>query len=50
MMKTKWKVATAAVVLTATGLSADALYSRRGDKPTLIYEPVERPEGAEPPS
>ncbi len=43
MMKTKWKVATAAVVLTATGLSADALYSRRGDAaPEVVAEPITR--------
>jgi HlyD family secretion protein len=39
----KWKLATAAVVLTATGLSANALYSRRADAaPEVIAEPVTR--------
>ena len=39
----KWKLATAVVVLTATGLSANALYSRRPDAaPEVIAEPVTR--------
>ena len=39
----KWKIATAAVVLTASGLSANALYSRRGDAaPEVIADSVTR--------